>query len=283
MKIERFEKHIDISEQDKNAVDILIETGLSKQKIKEVMQKGAVWLSRKDATFRIRRAKKKLQVNDTLHMYYDDEVLSKIIEAPVLIADENKYSIWCKPYGMYSQGSKWGDHCTIHRWVEKNLEPQRSAFIVHRLDRAARGLMVIAHEKKIAAYFCALFSEREVKKIYHAVVQGQFPGHTDINTDIDGKPALSHVDVLAFDDANNQSLVEVSIETGRKHQIRIHLSEMGFPIVGDRMHGDSNYKDEINLSLTSNYLSFVCPVNGVQKTFELSAEQAQKFPVILSS
>ena len=150
--------HIEINCTDKTAVDILGEsTELTKQAIKQAMTKGAVWLSRKQGTQRVRRASKLLKPGDRLHIYYDEAVLEQHPACAVLISDEGLYSIWCKPYGMLSQGSKWGDHCTINRWIEKNLQPQRPAFIVHRLDRAATGLMIIAHQKKIAAYFSELF------------------------------------------------------------------------------------------------------------------------------
>ncbi len=52
------------------------------------------------------------------------------------------------PYGMLSQGSKWSDHCTIARFAQQHLTPERPVFIVHRLDRAATGLILIAHSKK---------------------------------------------------------------------------------------------------------------------------------------
>lgn len=242
----KFEKHIDINLPNQKAVDILKkETELSKQIIKQVMTKGAVWLSRNKSTQRIRRADKVLKQDDCLHIYYDEEVLDKQPDDAVLIADENQYSIWCKPYGMLSQGSKWGDQCTINRWVEKNLQPQRPAFIVNRLDRAASGLMIIAHKKQTAAYFSQLFQQRNIDKRYQAIVHGEFPEFKDIDLEVDNKPAMSHVKKLKYNKVLDQSLVEVEIETGRKHQIRKHLSESGFPIVGDRFYGSERKKVKI--------------------------------------
>ncbi len=266
----KFEKHIEIDTTDKTAVDILGEsTDLTKQAIKQAMTKGAVWLTRKNHTQRIRRADKELKPGDILHIYYDQKVLEQQPDDAVLIADEGLYSIWYKPYGMLSQGSKWGDHCTINRWVEKNLQPQRSAFIVHRLDRAATGLMIIAHRKSTAAYFSRLFQQRQVDKKYQAIVHGKFPDYKKLDSQIDDKPALSHVTCLEYDAAMNKSLVEVSIGTGRKHQIRRHLSDVGFPIVGDRLFGNAKDKDEKDLCLTSCYLSFVSPVDDAKKIYTL--------------
>ena len=92
-----------------------------------------------------------LQQQDRLHLYHDPRVLSIEPAEARMIADEGAFSIWYKPFGMLSQGSKWADHCTISRWVETHLRPQRPAFVVHRLDRAATGLMIIAHAKGVAA------------------------------------------------------------------------------------------------------------------------------------
>ncbi len=262
----KFEKHIKVNEQNKSAVDILsAETSLSKQIIKHAMQKGAVWLSRGKSTNRIRRSKKILQENDELHIYYDEKILSQQPAIPHLISDEGEYSVWCKPYGMYSQGSKWGDHCTVNRWVEQNLQPQRPAFIVHRLDRAANGLILLAHKKTMAATLSKMFKDRKIEKRYRVVVNGRFPEKIKtIDTDVDGKKACSHFNIIKYDETLDRSLLEVLIDTGRKHQIRIHLSSVGFPVVGDRLYGEIAEED---LQLTAYKLIFICPVTHVKKEF----------------
>jgi tRNA pseudouridine32 synthase / 23S rRNA pseudouridine746 synthase len=265
----KFEKHFEVDSTNKTAVDILGEsTELTRQAIKQAMNKGAVWLTRNKSTQRIRRADKPLKPGDELHLYFDQAVLEQPPEAATLIADEGLYSIWHKPYGMLSQGSKWGDHCTINRWVEKNLEPQRPAFIVHRLDRAATGLIIIAHQKKIAGYFSNLFQNRNIEKKYQAIVEGEFPDELRLNSEIGDKPALSQAKAIAYNPATNQSLVDVTIETGRKHQIRRHLSEAGFPIVGDRLYGQCN-ENTSDLCLVSCYLSFASPTDGLNKSYQL--------------
>ncbi len=273
----KFEKHLEIDNRDKTAVDALEEsTELARQAIKLAMTKGAVWLTRNNSTQRIRRVGKPLKSGDELHIYFDKKVLEIQPAAATLIADERLYSIWYKPYGMLCQGSKWGDHCTINRWVEKNLEPQRPAFIVHRLDRAATGLIIIAHQKKIAAYFSNLFQHREIEKKYQTIVEGEFTDALKLTSDIENKPALSHAKLLSYNSEENQSLIEVVIETGRKHQIRRHLSEAGFPIVGDRLYGqgDENTSD---LCLASCYLSFTSPADGLKKSYQLPNNLRLKF------
>lgn len=270
----RFERHIDIDNENASALDYLAEaSGLSKQRLKQVMQMGAVWHSRGGHTQRVRRAKRALREGDTLHLYYDEKVLSVEPAPAQLISDEGAYSLWFKPYGMLSQGSKWGDHCTINRWAEQHLEPQRPAFIVHRLDRAATGLIMIAHSKSVAAALAELFKLRLVKKDYQVVVEGCFPQNrstTTIDTDVDGRSALTHVSLSQCDEERSRSLLEVRIETGRKHQIRRHLSSIGFPVVGDRLYGNQSCQQD--LQLTCFHLSFDCPVSHTHKEYQLPAE-----------
>jgi len=232
------------------------------------MQKGAVWLTDNKGTHRLRRQSKKLNTGTSLHFYYDSEVLDEVVDDATLIADEGDYSVWYKPRGMLSQGSKWGDHCAIYRWVEQNLTPQRQAFIVHRLDRFASGLILIAHKKKMATSLANLFQEKSIKKQYKAIVHGSFPQETvTFTNDVDNKPAVSHVSLLQYDNVTDKSLVQVEIETGRKHQIRIHLSGAGFPIVGDRLFG--NDEGDEDLQLTAFRLSFPSPIDGAEKIYEL--------------
>ena len=174
---------------------------------------------------------------------------------------------------MLSQGSKWGDHCTIYRWAEKHLKPERPAFIVHRLDRAACGLIIIAHKKQTATAFGKLFQNHEIDKHYRVSVEGDFSGILEgdetsktIDSEIDNKLAISHVRFIHYDKKTDESVLEVKIETGRKHQIRKHLLEAGFPVVGDRLYGSG--KSLVDLKLESVSLGFVCPVSGEDVLFE---------------
>jgi tRNA pseudouridine32 synthase/23S rRNA pseudouridine746 synthase len=270
----RFEKHIEVTQRDNIAVDFLAaETGLSKQLIKQLMQKGAIWQTIGKKTQRLRRAKKSLRQGATLHLYYDKAVLDMIPPEPTLLVDEGQYSVWHKPYGMLSQGSKWGDHCTITRWAEQHLLPQRNSFTVHRLDRAANGIIIVAHEKKAAAALSDLFQRRQIDKRYRIWVHGQFDNEitldkpASIDSEIDGRQAKSHFSFVEYDAEKNQSLLDVSIETGRKHQIRRHSAELGFPVVGDRLYSDITVADD--LQLTAYYLAFQCPFYHKQQVFNL--------------
>lgn len=275
---ERFEKHVTAKESGITAISLLADnTPLSKQKIKSAMTNGAAWLESEHGVNRIRRAKKALKQGETLHLYYDSEILSQTADPAILIADEVEYSIWNKPYGMYSQGSKWGDHCTIYRWAEKYFEPGRPAYLVHRLDRAATGLIIIAHNKKTANAFLEMFKQHAIKKHYRAIVEGDLSNMElpfTINAPLDGKPAESMVLEADFNTHEQTTTILIEIKTGRKHQIRRHLSSTGHPIVGDRQYGAKDTSR--NLQLSSVFLSFVCPLEKRLHTYTLSSDQTDK-------
>jgi tRNA pseudouridine32 synthase/23S rRNA pseudouridine746 synthase len=272
---ERKEVHILVESADDNAVNLLHRaTGYSKQQIKVAMTQGAVWLTRGRKTQRLRRAKRSLHEGDELHLYYDASILAEIPAEPTLLADVGGYSVWRKPYGLRSQGSKWGDHCTVARWAEQHLRPERPAFTVHRLDRAANGLILVAHSKSVAAALATLFRNRQIEKHYRAVVVGDFSHQPDpvrVEQPIDGKEAISEISFRQHSADGETSLVDVRIETGRKHQIRRHLAALGHPVCGDRLHG-AGEEDGIDLQLTAYLLAFHCPVNDEPVEYRLPGE-----------
>jgi 23S rRNA pseudouridine1911/1915/1917 synthase len=124
------------------------------------------------------------------------------------------------------------------------------AGVVHRLDAGTSGLMVVAKSERAYAELKRQFHDREVSKIYHAIVQGhpdpsagtidapigRHPGSSwKFAVTADGKPSVTHYETLeAFPRA---SLLEVHLETGRTHQIRVHMAAQRHPCVGDAMYG----------------------------------------------
>jgi tRNA pseudouridine32 synthase/23S rRNA pseudouridine746 synthase len=272
---EHLESHVPVERPDQSPVDLLQQaTGLSKRQIKTAMTRGAVWITRGRSTRRLRRVKRALQTGDELHIYYDAAILAETPPQPELVADTGAYTVWNKPRGLRSQGSKWGDHCTVVRWAERHLEPERPAFTVHRLDRAAAGLMLLAHSKKVAAALSALFRERKITKGYRAVVTGDLserPGPIRMEQAIDGRAALSEFTFVELLDEGRRSVVDVRIETGRKHQIRRHLADLGHPIVGDRLYG-AGAADGADLQLTACLLAFHCPVQDAPVEYRLAGD-----------
>jgi tRNA pseudouridine32 synthase/23S rRNA pseudouridine746 synthase len=253
---------------------------LSKAQLKQAISKGALWLTRGKHTQRLRRLKRLMQQGDELHFYYNEAVLTSEVAEAILISDESSYSVWYKPFGMLSQGSKWSDHCTIARFAQQYFPSERAVFIVHRLDKAATGLILIAHSKKAAQALSAMFENRttndnSLEKHYQIIVHGNHSVNEQpqvITSDVDSKSARSTFRCLTYDKTKDQSLIKVKIDSGRKHQIRVHAASVGLPIVGDRLHGIADNNEALNLQLCAVSLSFICPMTEQIKGFELPEE-----------
>lgn len=279
---ERFEKHLTVTNSQMTAIDVLAaNTDLSRQKIKQTMQKGAVWLTQGRSTRRFRRASKKLEPGEILHLYYDSRILAQTDFNARLISDEKDFSVWFKPSGMLSQGSKYGDHCAIYRWAETHLQPQRNAFPVHRLDKATSGLIIIAHSKKAAAILSQCFKDHTINKYYKSLVQGIPDVPQTIEKVLAGKPAITKILNLQKSSDECYSLLDIQILTGRKHQIRQHLSAIGYPVIGDRLYGvhDNDINRQYDLCLTAYKMTFISPFDQQQKHYELGSEYFPSFPV----
>ena len=237
--------------------------GLSKGKVKDAMAKGAVWLGRQGGKRRrLRRATTVLQRGDVLELYYDEALLR--IEPPVAhcVDDQRRYSVWFKPAGLMAQGTEYGDHCALLRQVENYFHPRRPVFVVHRLDREAAGLMLIAHDGRAAAQLSALFREHRITKQYRVRVCGEVKlRQGEIDLPLDGKPALTRYAVVAYDSSTRITTLEVNIATGRLHQIRRHFAMIGHGVMGDPRYGAGN-KNRDGLQLEATGLRFRCPFSG---------------------
>ena len=254
-----------------NSVDYLYESsGLSKTKIKDAMTKGAVWYSKTGKSRRLRRATSVLESGSYISLYYDQAILDRKPIEPEILHIEEDFSIWNKPSGVLCGGTRFGDHCTINRIAERKIN--KPSFLVHRLDRRARGILVIAHNKNSARSISQQFQERKVKKRYEAIVHNVLEQPCVVDSSIDNKPALSRISPISNDGTN--SLISIEIETGRKHQIRRHTSRIGFPIVGDRKYGSTSTED---LKLVSISLGFTHPRQSRQLCFELPKDERVAF------
>lgn len=167
--------------------------------------------------------------------------------------------------------------------------------IVHRLDKDTSGILIIAKNDKAHINISEQIKNHEVKKTYIALVRGivrenmatiDMPiarsnkDRTKMAVSKNGKNAITHIKVL--ERFKGFTLLEVNIETGRTHQIRVHLSEIGYPIVGDYVY--SNGKNQFNVvgqMLHSMRIEFKHPVTN--KQMKLEAELPEYFEEILTS
>lgn len=164
------------------------------------------------------------------------------------------------------------------------------ALVVHRLDQATSGLMLMARGAAMQRALSHCFESREVCKRYVAVVEGRLPAPADplawslidlpIIVDwprrplriIDaerGKPSQTRWRVLAFDAAANTTRVELEPVTGRSHQLRVHLQALGHPILGDALYAPAEVQAKApRLLLHAAALQFRHPAGGLSMSFE---------------
>jgi len=270
----KFELNLDVTTLEASVVELISNhCQLSKGEIKDAINKGVLWLTRNKKTKRLRKVKHTLRLGDVLHFYYDENVLKQTVAPAQLIEDFDDYSVWYKPYGMLCQGSKYGDHCTINRFIESDKGLNRSSFIIHRLDKAATGLIIIGHSKLAARKLAQMFEHKALNKTYEIITHknDSLPVTFTCHNEIDNKAATSHFNLLKQDSFSGLCLYQVGIETGRKHQIRKHSAENGIPVVGDRLHGlkEDSLAEHLDLQLCAVQLSFKCPISEQYREIKL--------------
>lgn len=186
------------------------------------------------------------------------------VDEHLLVAD--------KPAGLLAVPGRGDDRrdCLITRMQA----PYPDALIVHRLDQATSGLMVLARSAQVHRQLSALFRLRQVDKHYEALVAGHLEGCGQIELPLAadwprrprqqvshalGKPSLTHWQVLAHDTARDRTRLALRPHTGRTHQLRVHLLAIGHPIVGDTLY---DQPDAGRLMLHATRLGLVHPVTG---------------------
>ena len=197
---------------------------------------------------------------------------------PTVLDIDNHLLVVCKPAGMLSQADETGDADVI-TWAKDYLKNRFDkpgnvfAGLVHRLDRPASGVMVVARTSKAAARLSEAFKGREVEKRYLALLEGRPPAEgraedriakigREVRVVKPGNPAGKHAaltwTVLGMMDRT--TLVEVTLETGRPHQIRVQMASRGWPLVGDLRYGARGEFDGRNLALHAHRLALEHPV-----------------------
>jgi len=189
-----------------------------------------------------------------------------------------------KPCGLLTMGTDRDKSRTVHTilndYVRKGDPRSRNRiYIVHRLDRETSGILILAKSEAVKIFLQGHWQETD--KCYLAVVHGSLAAKagtissylaennafTVYSTPDPAVGKLSHTEYTVLKESKGLSLLEIRLLTGRKHQIRVHLSEMGHPVVGDRKYGkgDDAYG---TLALHAKSISFTHPVSGKRLTFE---------------
>lgn len=269
---EPFSRSVRVEEPD-TACDLLARTcGLSKGRVKDCMTKGGVWWGRPGrAMIRLRRATAAVRPGDGLEINFDPTLLALTPPEPACLFRNRRYSVWNKPAGVLAQGTRFADHCALPRLAQRHLGLKAEPHPVHRLDREAMGLMLLAHDGRTAAALSELFRRGKVEKEYSAIVAG-IPDWTEqtVELPLDGRASRSCFRVVQTDAPSRTALLRARIDTGRKHQIRRHLAAIGFPVLGDPRHGRNN-SCPLGLLLAAVRLAFVCPFDATLREWSLPA------------
>ena len=190
-----------------------------------------------------------------------------------ILYEDNHIIVVFKPVNILSQGDSTKDLdmlTMIKEYIKEKYNKPGNVYLglVHRLDRVTSGIMVFAKTSKAASRLSEEVRDNKFHKDYLAIVHGKVSDNKyedyllkrdDFSTVVDkkGKYASLTFNLLEYDKKNDLSLVDVHLETGRHHQIRVQFSSRNHPLVGDRRYGNDNYD---TLGLCAYHLSFIHPV-----------------------
>ena len=271
---------------------------MSRVAIQRLLEEGKVLVNGKKV-----KASYKVQENDKI--VQEDEVVKEVElkpqEIPIeVIYEDNDIIVVNKPKGLVVHPANGNPDGTLVNAIMAICKDSLSGIggeirpgIVHRLDKNTSGLLIIAKNDKAHINLSEQIKEHKVEKTYIALVRGVVKeNEATINMPIGrstkdrkkmaviktGKEAITHFRVLKR--YKNYTLLEVKIETGRTHQIRVHLAQIGYPIVGDDVY--SNGKNEwgiVGQCLHAKKLKFKHPITN--KEMELEAELPEYFKKII--
>ena len=275
-----------------------VDTDITRTSAQRLIEDGNILVNGKNA-----KVSYKIQENDKISVEITEpkQIELKAQNIPIeIIYEDSDIIVVNKPKGMVVHPANGNPDGTLVNAIMAICKDGLSGIggeirpgIVHRIDKDTSGLLIVAKNDNAHVKMSEQIKNHEVKKTYIALVRGVFKeNEATIDMPIgrstsdrkkmavnkNGKNAITHIKVLKRFD--KYTLLQVNIETGRTHQIRVHLSHIGYPIVGDYTYSNGkNEFDVIGQCLHAQKLEFKHPIT--QKDMCLEAELPQYFKDIL--
>jgi 23S rRNA pseudouridine1911/1915/1917 synthase len=196
------------------------------------------------------------------------------MQKPDIIFENDDFIVLNKAAGMLSIPDREGKDPSLKSWLK---EKYGNIFTVHRLDRGTSGVILFAKTESAHKHLSMAFEERSVEKVYMGIVQGSLAeakGSVDVplmehpvkkgTMVVNKKGKASLTDYEVREDLGLYSLVQFLIHTGRTHQIRVHMQELGHPIVCDELYGDAR----------------PVLISSFKKNFRLSRDEEEERPIL---
>ncbi|HKF45371.1 MAG TPA: RluA family pseudouridine synthase [Thermoanaerobaculia bacterium] len=225
--------------------------GLSRRAAREAVRAGRVDLEGKAAD------EPGLEVGDDPRLSYtpDRPARHRVRTRLTVLAEDPDFVVVEKPAGLLTVPTVEREKDTLLarllEYLHHRFRKRPTAFVVHRLDRDTSGAVVFARTREALHFLQDLFKRHDIEREYAAIVEGSLPDSGVFSADLvrdrgdlrrgvarrgqPGKRAVTRYRVL--ERLDGAALVSVELETGRTHQIRVHFSEAGHPVVGDRVYG----------------------------------------------
>ncbi len=292
---------IKVTENENKRLDIYISEAykmLSRTAIKRLLEEEKIHVNGK-----VEKSSYKVKNGDNIEIEIPDAKETKLeaqnIPVPVIYEDKDIIVV-NKPKGMVVHPANGNPDGTLVNAILAMCKGSLSGIggeirpgIVHRLDKDTSGLLIVAKNDEAHIKMSKQIQDRKVEKRYIALVRGNVPDdeatidmpiarskidRKKMAVDKNGKEAITHFKVLKR--YGNYTLLEIKIDTGRTHQIRVHMSYIGYPVVGDSVY--SSGKNEFGVEgqmLHARYLKFKHPITG--KELNLEAPLPEDFEKII--
>lgn len=277
-------------------------TGMNRSQIKKLILSGSVLVNGKKPSVH-----QFLKLNDVVELSEKEvEIRDEAPELEVLAQGEG-YLVINKPAGLLTHGVIGNEtETSVAEWLIKNYPEAKTVGeidrpgIVHRLDRDTSGVLVVATTNEMYNHLKKQFHDREVKKMYTALITGHLPEHKGRIEKFIGrsnKEGRMAARAEAFDDKDREAITDYEVMksylkhdlvhayplTGRTHQIRVHFHSMGTPVVGDKLYTIRAVKDTINLDRVFLHATTIEFTNLAGERIQVEAPLPEELSSLLDS